>query len=344
MDDRRIEKSAESDTAHRHGGGIVPAFPGSSSDEGLPRDLRAGSLGAMATALIKRTESLERVLARSKALSEDERYPAEKFQSAREARCRLDEIVVEIPWSELERGLEFIRNMEILMNSATMYEAFVYELEKNVQRFDRASKAIVREIRSFVDAVSKMEAKTAAREVLFSRSTEEVGIQAGAVERCDASSQTRPVEVEKMRGSLAPASDGISRPAVGGDDTPAEAMEIVEEGEVLIPSPKTSGDSRVSASRGASALFPRDWERIGDLVSREVRRVLGDSSLRRPSPPFILGEKEGVSWATVVSSGDPIRPSKRKKRKVAGGGSGDAVDTSSPLLWTRGWERHLLRK
>jgi len=153
------------------------------------------------------------------------------------------------------------------------------------------------------------------------------------------------VEVEKIRRSLAPASDGISRPAAGVDDTPAEAMEIAEEVEVLIPSPEeTSDDLRVSASRGASALSPGDWERIGDLVRGEVRRVLGDSSLRRPSPPFISGEKEGVSWANVVSSGGPTRPRKRKRRKVTGGGNGDAVDTSSPLLWTRGWERHLLGK
>jgi len=135
-----------------------------------------------------------------------------------------------------------------------------------------------------------------------------------------------------MRRSLAPASDGISRPAAGVDDTPAEAMEIAEEVEVLIPSPETSDDLRVSASRGASALSPGDWEMIDDLVQGEVRRVLGDSSLRRPLPPFISGEKEGVSWANIVSSGGPTRPRKRKKRKVTGGGNGDAVDTSSPLL------------
>jgi len=120
----------------------------------------------MATALIKRTEGLEQVLARSRVLYEDERYPAEKFQHAREARCRLDEIVAEVPWGELEQGPEFIRNLEIFMNSATMYDAFVYELDQDVKRFNQASKEIVREIRSFIDAVSKMEAKKAAREVL----------------------------------------------------------------------------------------------------------------------------------------------------------------------------------
>lgn len=168
MDDRRKKKSAASDTAHRHGGGTVPAAPGSSSGKGLPKDSGAGSLGTMATALMERREGLKWALESSRALDEDDRFAEESFEDAQVARIMLETIAAEGPWEDFKRGPELHRNLDVLLDTMPKYEAYIDELEKVIKRLVREGKGIVRDIRSFVEAASKAEARERARGVVLS--------------------------------------------------------------------------------------------------------------------------------------------------------------------------------